>query len=298
MSNNRKTIILIGGNGQVGGELQRTLQPLGNVIVVDRGCPYSVDLTDLSSIRQLISDCKPQVVINAAAYTAVDKAESDADTAMMVNGTAPGILAEEAKKHNALLVHYSTDYVFNGENTVPYTESDITAPRSVYGKSKLAGDQAIAASGVDHLIFRTSWVYGLRGHNFLLTMQRLASERDHLRIVADQVGAPTWSRLIAEATSQAVCQLFSPQMQDRRAELSGVYNLTCGGVTSWYDFAKAILSYGDKPPKIDPIKTEEYPAPAPRPAYSVLSNDKLDDTFGLRLPDWDKALDLCIKTGQ
>lgn len=293
----KKNILLIGCSGQVGGELLRTLQPLGQIIAVDRSTSNKLDLQDHGAIRALVAETAPDIIINAAAYTAVDKAESDYNNAMAINGTAPGILAEEAKKRNALLVHYSTDYVFNGHHDRPYTETDTTDPRSAYGETKLAGDQAIQDINPAHLIFRTSWVYGLRGQNFLLTMQRLAEERDELRIVADQIGAPTWSRLIAEATAQVLAQLSNPRHNADPAEVSGVYNLTCGGETSWYEFAKAILAPRQRPPKVVPIKTEEYPAPAPRPPYSVLSNDKLADTFNLRLPDWDRALDLCIQNG-
>jgi dTDP-4-dehydrorhamnose reductase len=290
-----RKILLIGRNGQVGWELQRCLQTLGEIITTDmQDADHILNLSDHVAIRDVIHSVKPNVIINAAAYTAVDKAESDAEKAMQINGIAPGIVAEEAYNIGALLVHYSTDYVFNGKHTQAYVETDLTDPRSVYGETKLAGDQAIQQIGGHYLIFRTSWVYGARGQNFLLTMRRLAREREELRIVADQIGAPTWCRSIAEATAQALALWFSPQTS-ATADLSGIYNLTNGGETNWCDFAKAIVSHMEKPPRVIPISTAEYPAPAPRPAYSVLSNDKLEAVFGIRLPAWDKALDLCLQ---
>jgi len=294
--NTPKRILLISYTGQVGAELWRCLQPLGKVVPVDRsGTDLRIELTSHTSIRNVVREVKPDIIVNAAAYTAVDKAEQEADIAMAINGTAPGILAEEAKALGALLVHYSTDYVYNGKHIdKPYNEDDFCDPRSVYGETKLAGDQAIQQVGCKQLIFRTSWVYGLYGKNFLLTMQRLALERDELRVVADQIGAPTWSRLIADATAQVIAQVNSPLLQADIEKLSGIYNLTCGGETSWYDFAKAIVQKSATPPNVIPITTEEYPAPAARPAYSVLSNNKLADTFGVRLPTWDTALSVCL----
>ncbi len=291
----RKIFLVIGANGQVGSELLRTLQPLGHVAAADyQHTQLPLDLSDPQSIRALIHRVSPNVIVNAAAYTAVDKAESEANLAMAVNGNAPGILAQEAKANNALLVHYSTDYVFNGKKTKPYTEDDTPDPMSVYGSTKLAGDQNVLASGCHHLIFRTSWVYGLHGKNFLLTMQRLAAERDELRIVSDQIGAPTWSRLIAEVTAHTLAQIFSPSAPLDKNEVSGLYNLTCGGECSWFDFAKAIVEAGTRQPRMVPIKTEDYPTPARRPAYSGLDNQKLERVFGLRLPHWKDALDICL----
>lgn len=291
-----RRILVIGQSGQVGWELCRTLQSFGEVVEADFGHANNpVDLSDHVSIRKLVETVDPQVIINAAAYTAVDKAETDYDAAMAINGTAPGILAEETKKRNALLVHYSTDYVFNGKHNKPYKEDDVTDPRSVYGETKLAGDQAIRQVGGKHLIFRTSWVYGLRGANFLLTMRRLAAERDEMRVVSDQTGAPTWSRSIAEASAQVLAQYLSPLQKEEQSNLNGIYNLTCGGATTWYDFACAIVKHENNAPRMIPIPTEEYPAPAPRPMYSVLAHEKLEDTFGLRLPDWDRALALCLE---
>ncbi len=295
MNTTTKRILLISCTGQVGAELWRCLQPLGQVVPVDRSdTALRIELTDHSNIRNLVREIKPDIIVNAAAYTAVDKAEQEPDVAMAINGTAPGILAEEAKALNALLVHYSTDYVFNGQrNDNAYSEEDFCDPRNVYGATKLAGDQAIQQVGCKHLIFRTSWVYGRYGKNFLLTMQRLAKERDELRVVADQIGAPTWSRLIADATAQVLAQVNSPLMMADMNKLSGIYNLTCGGQTSWYDFAKAIVQQLPNPPHVIPITTDEYPAPAKRPAYSVLSNDKLANAFGIRLPSWETALSVC-----
>ena len=242
----------------------------------------------------------PQVIVNAAAYTAVDKAETEQDLAMTINGTAPGVLAEEARKLGALLVHYSTDYVFDGAGSSARTESDPTGPLNVYGKTKLAGDLAIQASGCDHLIFRTSWVYGTRGNNFLLTMLRLAKERKQLSIVSDQIGAPTTSECIAEATTSVLAQVLSPAGPGIKGR-SGIYNLTSGGETSWFGFAAKIFelaqsALGIEAPKLEAIPTSAFPRPATRPMNSRLSGDKLAASFGLRLPDWEFALALVLES--
>ncbi len=301
-----KKILLVGKNGQVGWELQRTLATLGDVVAIDR---QGMDMANPDSIRNAIRTIRPDLIVNAAAYTAVDKAESEPDLAMAINGIAPGIMAEEAKRLGAAMVHYSTDYVFDGTKTSPYTEEDAPNPLSVYGKTKLAGEQAVQAAGIPHLIFRTSWVYGLRGRNFLLTILRLAKERDELRIVDDQIGAPTWSRMIAEATSQVLAQILMPIAHHPLliAEVSGLYNLTAAGWTSWHGFAKAILESMPLQgahsslitrhplPKLTPIATPEYPLPAPRPPYSMLSSAKLNLTFGVALPAWDASLTLCME---
>jgi dTDP-4-dehydrorhamnose reductase len=296
MLNNRK-ILLIGTHGQVGSELLCTLQNIGKVIpsTLKVGGKNFIDLADYDSICKTIREIKPDIIVNAAAYTAVDKAEQEIDLAMAVNGIAPGILAEEAKKLNAALIHYSTDYVFSGENNKPYTEDDLPEPQSIYGKSKLAGDKAIESIAGNYFIFRTSWVYGLYGSNFLLTMQRLAREREELRIVSDQIGAPTWSRLIAEATGQVLTQLYSPLLSKGINELVGIYNLTSTGETNWYEFAKAIVKTSQKPPKVYPLTSAEYPTPAKRPTYSVLSNDKLAKVFGVNIPNWEKSLCVCLQ---
>ena len=289
-----KKILLIGPNGQVGWELLRCLQPLGHVIAAGRNCQINLDLTQVDSIRQVIREIQPDLIINAAAYTAVDKAETEAQLAYQINSTAPGILAEESLRlKNTILIHYSTDYVFNGQHSQPYTELDPVNPLGVYGASKLAGEQAIQAVGGYYFILRTAWVYGLRGKNFLLTIQRLAQEREELTIVNDQIGAPTWSRLIAEATTCLSAQLLAPFIQNRE-KFIGIYHLTCGGQTSWYEFAKIIIEHTKKPPRLSPITTAQYPTPARRPAYSVLSNEKLATTFGIVLPAWDNAVKICL----
>ena len=294
--NSKKKILLISCTGQVGSELWRGLQPLGEVVPVDQHLTTvaRLDLTNEKQIREVIQQVKPNIIVNAAAYTAVDKAEQDQQVAMAINATAPQILADLAKQTNALLVHYSTDYVFDGTKNAPYLETDTPNPLNMYGKSKLAGDQAIQASGCHHLIFRTSWVYGRYGQNFFLTIQRLAKEREELRIVADQIGSPTWSRLIADMTAQVLSQLYSPRFQTDLSEISGIYNLTCGGQTNWCEFAQRISERAPKPPRVIPIPTSDYPAPAKRPLYSVLSNQKLAQTFGLELPDWQAALNICL----
>jgi len=295
--NSKKKILLISCTGQVGAELWRGLQPLGDVIPADQNLTTvtRLDLTNPQQIRELIQQLKPNIIVNAAAYTAVDKAEQDQHIAMAVNATAPQILADLAKQNDALLVHYSTDYVFDGIKRTPYLETDTPNPLNMYGKSKLAGDQAIQASGCNYLIFRTSWVYGRYGQNFLLTIQRLAKEREELRIVADQIGSPTWSRLIADMTAQVLSQLYSPRFKKEIfSDISGIYNLTCGGQTNWCEFAQRISERAPKPPRVIPIPTADYPAPAKRPLYSVLSNEKLAQTFGLELPNWDDALNICL----
>jgi dTDP-4-dehydrorhamnose reductase len=287
------TILVTGVNGQVGFELLRTLQGLGRVIALDRA---ALDLADLAQVRSTVRELKPSLIVNPAAYTAVDKAETDVDAAMRLNGEAPGVLAEEAARSGAVLIHYSTDYVFDGTGNVPYVEDDVTNPQNVYGKSKLAGEQAIAESGCAHLILRTSWVYGVRGKNFLLTMLKLGAERPELRVVADQIGAPTWSNTIATSTCHIIAQSLAANDVDWWLERSGIYHLTAAGETSWHGFAKAILdmAMGEKAPNVVPIGTSDYPVPAKRPANSRMSHRKLSDTFGLTLPDWQDALRLCM----
>jgi dTDP-4-dehydrorhamnose reductase len=288
----QRTVLLTGVNGQVGFELARSLQGLGKVIALDR---TGLDLGDLDQIRRVVREVKPSLIVNPAAYTAVDKAESDVEAAMRANGEAPGVLAEEAKRLGAALVHYSTDYVFDGTKQGAYVEDDAVNPQNVYGKSKLAGEQAIAASGCDHLIFRTSWVYGTRGKNFLLTMLRLGAERDELNVVADQIGAPTWSNTIAALTANVLGQAAAAG-DGWWSERSGVYHLTASGSTSWHGFAEAIfgLSSLEKKPVVKPIPASAYPVPAARPANSRMSNDKLADAFKVRAPDWSDALRLCM----
>ena len=284
----RPRILLIGKVGQVGWELRRTLAPVAQLVCVDFP---EIDLGSGDSIRKWVSEARPRIVINAAAYTAVDKAEAEPDKAMKINGVAPGILAEEARKAGALMVHYSTDYVFDGTKTEPYVETDAPNPLGVYGRSKLAGDEAVRAAGGAHLIFRLCWVYGARGQNFMLTMMRLAREREKLQVVSDQVGCPTWSRLIAETTTLAVNRTIAA---GDFAAFSGTYHLASSGATSWHGFASAIIGLmpaeGRKCAQVEAIPTSAYPTPAKRPAYSMLGCDKLERTFGLRLPPWEESL--------
>jgi dTDP-4-dehydrorhamnose reductase len=288
-------LVLLGSRGQVGWELRRTLATIGEVIAPGRN---EVDLTDPDSIVAAVNMAGPGIVVNAAAYTAVDKAESDAQTAMAINGIAPGVIAEAAKRHGALVLHYSTDYVFDGTNPDAYSEVDTPNPLNVYGSTKLAGERAIQAVGGPHLILRTSWVYGMRGTNFLLTILRRARERAELRVIDDQTGAPTWSRSIAEATAQILAQGCAPGARGWEA-VSGTYHLTSAGRTTWHGFAGAILDHAfaqtqDARPAVVPISSAEYPTAATRPKNSVLSNEKLTRQFGLRLPTWADCLRLCL----
>lgn len=296
----RPKILLTGAGGQVGWELQRTLAPLGDVLAVDH---QQMDLADPRQIRDYVRACKPSLIVNPAAYTAVDKAEQEPQLAHAINAVAPQVLAEEAKLLGCGMIHYSTDYVYDGTKGAPYMESDATNPLNVYGASKLAGDLAVAASGADYLVLRTSWVYGARGANFLRTILRLAAEREELKIVADQIGAPTWSRMIAEATAAIVAQCYGVN-RTGLAPVKGVYHLTNAGQTSWHGFTEAILaltadseaSHGRKLQRVLPIPTSEYPLPAKRTQYSVLSNDKLAATFGLALPDWHTSLAAVVES--
>lgn len=291
-----RTILLTGASGQVGWELQRTLATLGRVVAPSHA---ELDLARPETLAAALSLIKPDLIVNPAAYTAVDQAESEQELAYAINAEAPLALAKEAAKRGITLVHFSTDYVFDGSQFGAYAETDAPRPLGVYGASKQAGEELVQASGAEHLILRTSWVYGLRGKNFLLTMQRLARERDKLSVVADQFGAPTWARSIAEATAQVLALWLAPGAtpEDRR-RLSGIYHMSCGGRASWHGFAEAILhdmqARGEKIPLLNAISTAEYPTPAQRPANSVLSNDKLEQTFGVRMPDWQEALALCL----
>ncbi len=295
-------ILLTGNTGQVGWELQRTLAPLGEVVVAGRaGTELHLDLAQPETVRSVIQAVQPTLIVNPAAYTAVDKAETEPELAMAINGTAPGIMAEEAHRIGAALIHYSTDYVFNGTQAQPYGESDQPDPQNVYGQTKLAGELAIQAVGVPHLILRTSWVYGTRGKNFLLTMLKLAQTREELRVVDDQIGAPTWSRLIAEVTAQLVAQGRGQQpahWPDWLKTQQGIYHLTATEQTSWYGFAKAIFAQtpdaSRQLQRLLPIPSTEYPTPASRPAYSSLDTTKICQTFGLQLPSWESSLALAI----
>lgn len=287
--------LLLGKNGQIGWELQRTLFTIGEVVSLGRN---ELDLANFTALRETVRAISPQLIVNAAAYTAVDKAESQPELAMAINGTASGILAEEAIRCSGALIHYSTDYLFDGSKTSPYVEDDSPNPINIYGKSKLAGEVAIAQSDVPHLIFRTSWVYGTRGRNFLLTILRSAKEKPELKIVNDQIGAPTWSRALAEATAQIIAMCYSPSTGGAGIkEKAGIDHLTAAGQTSWYGFAEAILDTvaetGHKP-RLLAIPTVEYPTPADRPAYSVLNNDKIEKTFAIKLPDWQWQLKMAL----
>lgn len=285
-----RKILLTGKNGQVGWELQRTLATLGEIIALGQ---EGMDLANPDIIIKTLRDVKPDLIVNAAAYTAVDQAESEPDLAMAINGIAPGIIAQEAKRLGAVLIHYSTDYVFDGTKTTPYTEHDHPNPINAYGRSKLAGEQAIQAVDVPHLIFRTSWVYGARGKNFLLTIQRLARERSLLRVIEDQIGAPTWCRLLAEATAQVVAQ-GRGDLACYIQQHKGIYHMTCAGQTSWYGFARAILDHlgrqADSVPQLRAIASRDYPAEATRPAHSILNNARLAQAFGIVMSDWKVAL--------
>lgn len=285
-------ILLTGKNGQVGWELQRTLLPLGRIVAVDQ---QDLDLADPAAIRRMLDALRPDVIVNPAAYTAVDKAESEPGLAHAVNAEAPALLAQWAARQGALMIHYSTDYVFDGAKAAPYVETDPAGPLGVYGRTKRAGEEAVLASGADHLIFRTSWVYGARGANFLRTILRLAAEREELRIVADQIGAPTWSRLLAEATSLAVRQALAERRHGRFK--SGLFHLACAGETSWHGFASAIVEgrQGLRVKAVTPITTADYPTPAQRPANSRLDTAAFRARFGLALPDWRDCLKLCLE---
>jgi len=280
----RPTILLTGATGQVGFELARSLADHGDVIALDRA---ALDLADADAIVASVRQARPQLIVNAAAYTAVDRAEVERDAAFAANARAPGILAEEAKRLDAVLIHYSTDYVFDGRRTTPYDEDAPTGPLNVYGASKLEGERAIAQIGAHAVVLRTSWVYGARGSNFLLTMLRLAKERDELRIVADQYGTPNWCRTLADATTAAVARGL-PWL----AERAGLYHLASSGSTTWHGFAQAIV--GDAPrPHVVGIATSDYPTPARRPAYGVLATRKFEAEFGYTMPDWRDALKAC-----
>jgi dTDP-4-dehydrorhamnose reductase len=292
-------LLLLGRTGQVGYELERTLAPLGHVTAVDRS---GADLARPETLRDLVRSVRPAVLVNAAAYTAVDRAEQEEALATRINGEAPGVLAEEAQRLGALLVHFSTDYVFDGMKAGAYRESDGCAPLNAYGRSKLAGERAIAAAGAAHLIFRTSWIYGGRGANFYLTMRRLFRERPEVRIVADQVGAPTACRSIAEATALILSQLLAPRAAFSGRDASGVYHLTAAGATSWHGFAEAILALHPPPPgtpapRLTAIPASGYPSPARRPANSRLDCAKVRDTFGIALPDWKETLAQVAQAG-
>lgn len=293
-------ILVLGKGGQVGFELTNRLVGLGELISCGR---EQVNLSDPDSIRRGVRDAEPDVIVNAAAYTAVDLAEDEPGLAMAINGLAPGVLAEEAKRCGALLVHYSTDYVFDGMNASPYAEEDPTRPLNSYGRSKLAGEQAIQAVAPHHIVLRTSWVYGARGKNFMLTMLKLARERDELRVVSDQRGTPTSSRSVAMATRKILeCLGSGAEFRAEAARTSGLYHLTDLGETSWFGFASAIFENALRSGAVSPafrlarvpalkaIRTDEYPTITPRPLYTVLSSEKVRRVFGLSIPTWESSL--------
>jgi dTDP-4-dehydrorhamnose reductase len=291
-------ILLTGKNGQVGFELQRALASLGEVVPLERsGC----DLANPDSIRTAIREHSPTIIVNPAAYTAVDKAESERDLAFAINGVAPGIIGEEAKKLGALVVHYSTDYVFDGSKSGAYTEEDATAPLSVYGESKLVGEEALRSSGAEHLIFRTSWVYGVHGANFLKTMLRPMTEKEELKIVSDQFGAPTSASLIADVTALALSRIGT--VSERTPDKLGLYHLTASGETSWHGYAVHICRMARDigiplrvtPENIHPIPTSEYPVPAVRPMNSRLNCRRLESVFGLRMPCWEDGVNRTLQ---
>ncbi|RSL16413.1 dTDP-4-dehydrorhamnose reductase [Edaphobacter aggregans] len=290
-------ILLTGATGQVGGELLNTLSPLGEVIAPLRS---TLDLINLQSIRDTIRTLRPRWIVNPAAYTAVDKAETEPDLAYAINRDAVRVIGEEAATIGAGVIHFSTDYVFDGTGTKPYVETDPTNPVSVYGASKLAGEQTLAQSGAAHLIFRTSWVYGARGKNFLLTILKLAREREHLRVIGDQYGAPTWSRDLAQMTAHVIDQAeAAANGQNLTAPLvdsSGVYHISGAGETTWYGFAaEAVRQQREREPgirfaEIEAIPATEYPLPAKRPANSRLNCTKLQQRFNWRMPNWHESL--------
>lgn len=287
-------IFVPGKTGQVGSELVTALAPLGTVIALDRS---QMDLTNADSIRKAIREAKPGIIVNAAGYTIVDKAESESELAMQVNGIAPGIMAEEAKRIGAILVHYSTDYVFDGERDQPYTEDDAPNPVNIYGKTKLAGERAIEAVGGAYVILRTSWVYSRRGSNFVLTILRLARERKELSVVDDQTGSPTWARALAQSTTELL------RRRDLIPSHSGVCHLSATGHTSRYEFARAIIrimkevsGVTDGWASVKPIASEQYPLPARRPRHPVTSTEKAKRVFGVEMPHWEDQLRAFLET--
>ena len=282
-------ILLLGKNGQLGWELQRSLAPLGEIIALDRNSTeHCGDLSNLQGLTNTLREVAPDIIVNAAAHTAVDKAETDAELVRTINALAPTMLALEAKRLKAWLIHYSTDYVFDGSGELAWKETDDTGPLNVYGKTKLEGEQFIRQSGCKHLIFRTSWVYGARGGNFAKTMLRLAKERDSLNIINDQIGAPTGADLLADLTAHAI------RTAQQKPELSGLYHVAAAGETSWHGYAKFVVEYAQNagtsmwitPEDVHPVPTSAFPTPATRPLNSRLDTTKFQNSFGLHLPQW------------
>jgi dTDP-4-dehydrorhamnose reductase len=287
-------LLVTGADGQIGWELRRSLMPLGEVTAMGR---KACDLSRLQDLPRIIREAKPDIIVNAAAYTAVDKAEVEEPLATLINGAAVGVIADEARKCGALLIHYSTDYVFDGTKTAPYTEDDSPHPLNAYGRSKLAGERAIEQCGGNYLVLRTSWVYAARGRNFLLTVLRLAREQDELRIVSDQIGTPTWAREIADATTEIARQ--ARREQEQGAFKSGLFNVAATGETSWFGFAEAIVdrlavTTGTPRKKIYPISSRDYHSPAERPKNSRLAGRRIRERYEVGLSDWKEGLGLCL----
>lgn len=290
-------ILLFGKNGQVGWELNRTLLPLGEVVALGRD---DADFSNPESLRKIIREIEPDVIVNAAAYTTVDKAEEEEDLALVINGEAPKVIAEEASKINALLVHYSTDYVFDGTKLSPYIETDDPHPINAYGRTKLAGERSIELSGCKFIIFRISWVYGVRGKNFLRTMIKLMRDRDQIGVVDDQVGTPTWSRYIAETTASVVMQT---QIESKKQFVSDTYHLPASGKATWHGFANEIAKVAKELmgeswltiENIKPISSSEYRVPAKRPVNSVMSGNRLTQKYNVIMPGWENCLELAMQ---
>jgi dTDP-4-dehydrorhamnose reductase len=294
-------LLLTGRNGQVGFELARTLQTLGEVVALDQP---DCDLSDAENVTSLLDAVRPEVIVNTAAFTAVDLAESQEDLAFRINAEAPAAMARWARSNGAAMLHYSTDYVFDGRTTKPWRESERIGPLSAYGRSKAAGETAILDSGAPAIILRTSWVYANRGQNFVRTMLRLAREREEIKVVNDQLGAPTWARSVAEATAQILARAGRDADSVRRnfEERGGIFHLTASGATTWYEFAKRVFDgVADSQRRLKrlvPIATTEYSTPAQRPMYSLLDNSRVGEIWGIRMPQWEQALNLCLEDWQ
>lgn len=296
MNDSASPILILGSNGQVGWELRRTLAPLGPLVSVDREGRVDAlaDLSDTSRLRLLLERLTPRLVVNAAAYTDVERAETEEELAHRINADLPKCLGRWAAEQQVPVIHYSTDYVFDGTQTQPYTESDPVNPLNAYGRTKLAGDQALLDSGAAAVVLRVSWIYGRRGRNFLRTMQRLLEEREEVQVVDDQVGVPTWCRVVAEATAQVAGQLLRGNID--AAEARGLYHLSPAGQTSWYGFAKAICELAGYQCQVQPMPTRDYPSSVQRPANSLLNCDKALERFGVALPDWRASLLDCLES--